>query len=152
LEPRLDALADALYREVPCGVGSSGAIALGKQDLMQVLREGAGWAVRQGLGTTSDLEHCEEGGVLAEADPAAVGDAARERGRGQLGTLGSGNHFLEVQEVDKIMDPVAARALGLDRGTITVMIHCGSRGLGHQVCTDSVREVMRRIQAWGIQL
>src|SRR5439155_9658402 len=98
------------------------------------------------------LEHCEEGGMLAGADPRAVSAAARERGRDQLGTLGSGNHFLEVQEVEQVFDSRAARALGLEAGTVTVMIHCGSRGLGHQVCTDYVREVSRRLGSWGIAL
>lgn len=152
LMPRLEALADALFREVPCGVGSSGALTVGRSELEQVLRRGASWAVKRGLGLASDLEHCEDGGVLADAEPAEVSDNARERGRDQLGTLGSGNHFLEVQEVDQIYDPSAAQALGLAPGTVTVMIHCGSRGLGHQVCTDYVREVMRKLGGWGIAL
>jgi tRNA-splicing ligase RtcB len=108
--------------------------------------------VKRGLGWAGDLEHCEEGGVLAEADPAAVSQGARDRGGGQLGTLGSGNHFLEVQEVDEIHDPEAAQVLGLERGAVTMMIHCGSRGLGHQVCTDSVREVSRKLAGWGVAL
>src|SRR5207249_5449395 len=90
--------------------------------------------------------------VLADADAGAVSEGARERGRDQLGTLGSGNHFLEVQEVDEVYDDAAAAALGLERGSVTVMIHCGSRGLGHQVCTDHVREVSRKLAAWGIAL
>jgi tRNA-splicing ligase RtcB len=104
------------------------------------------------MGWASDLEHCEEGGVLDAGDPAAVSVGAKGRGRTQLGTLGSGNHFLEVQEVSEIYDEEAAAALGLDAGTVTVMIHCGSRGLGHQVCTDYVREVSHRLGAWGITL
>ena len=152
LAPHLEALADALYREVPCGVGSSGAVRLKPGELDRVLRDGASWPVGHGRGTQSDLEHCEEGGVLAHADPEAVSQGAKGRGRDQLGTLGSGNHFLEVQEVDEIHDPVAARALGLERGMVTVMIHCGSRGLGHQVCTDHVREVARKLAGWGITL
>jgi tRNA-splicing ligase RtcB len=99
-----DRLADALYREVPCGVGSSGARHLKPSDLNRVLREGAGWAVAEGHGWAGDLEHCEEGGVLPNADPEAVSEAARQRGRDQLGTLGSGNHFLEIQEVDEVID------------------------------------------------
>jgi tRNA-splicing ligase RtcB len=152
LEPRLDALADALFHHVPCGVGSRGPLAVSRAELDHALKDGAGWAVGRGLGTRGDLEHCEEGGVLEGADPQAVSEAARERGRGQLGTLGSGNHFLEVQEVDEIYEPDAARTLGLERGGVTVMIHCGSRGLGHQVCTDHVRAVSRRLGAWGIEL
>jgi tRNA-splicing ligase RtcB len=152
LAPHLDALADRLHAEVPCGVGSRGSIAVGKSELDRVLRDGARWAVTRGLGTASDLEHCEEGGKLDDADPDAVSPAARERGRDQLGTLGSGNHFLEVQEVTEIHDAEAARALGLALGSITVMIHCGSRGLGHQVCTDYVRDVVRKLAGWGITL
>jgi len=152
LEPRAEALADALYREVPCGVGSHGAQRMSFTDLARVMREGAGWVVRAGHGWASDLEHCEEAGVLADADPGAVSQDACRRGKDQLGTLGSGNHFLEVQEVGEVYDPDAARALGLERGRVTVMIHCGSRGLGHQVCTDHVRDVVRKLSGWGINL
>ncbi len=152
LAPHLETLADQLYHEVPCGVGSTGGIRLGAADLDRVLRTGARWAVQQGLGTASDLEHCEEGGVLDDADPKSVSVGARGRGRDQLGTLGSGNHFLEVQEVAEIYDPHAAQVMGLEVGRVTVMIHCGSRGLGHQVCTDFVREVIRKLGEWGIQL
>ncbi|HEY2955904.1 MAG TPA: RtcB family protein [Candidatus Eisenbacteria bacterium] len=152
LADKVDALADALYREVPCGVGSSGAVRVAKGDLDRVLREGAGWAVRRGMGWASDLEHCEEGGVLAGAETEAVSEGAHQRGRDQLGTLGSGNHFLEVQEVEEVYDEAAAASLGLTPGTVTVMIHCGSRGLGHQVCTDYVREVSHRLAGWGIAL
>ena len=152
IAPHVEALADALYREVPCGVGSSGAVRLTQPELDRALREGAGWAVRRGLGWSSDLEHCEEGGVLTNSVPAAVSEGARGRGKDQLGTLGSGNHFLEVQEVDRIYDDAAAAALGLEADSVTVMIHCGSRGLGHQVCTDYVRDVSRKLGSWGIQL
>src|SRR5439155_6057167 len=152
LEPQLDALADALYHEVPCGVGSEGAVRLTPTDLDRVLREGAGWAVQSGRGWAGDLDHCEEGGKLADADPTAIGAAAKQRGKNQLGTLGSGNHFLEVQEVEEIYDPPAAAAMGLAPGEVTVMIHCGSRGLGHQVCTDHVRDVSHKLAGWGITL
>jgi tRNA-splicing ligase RtcB len=152
LAPHVEGLADALYRAVPCGVGSKGAVGLSRADLQRVLLQGARWAVEHGYGTTADLEHCEEGGALADADPRAVSDAAHERGRGQLGTLGSGNHFLEVQEVDEVHDAEGAAALGLSHGAVTVMIHCGSRGLGHQVCTDHVRDVSRKLGGWGITL
>jgi tRNA-splicing ligase RtcB len=152
LAAKVDPLADALFSEVPCGVGSTGAIVVAKPEFDRVLREGARWAVRRGLGWASDLEHCEEGGVLEGAEPDAVSEGARGRGRDQLGTLGSGNHFLEVQEVDEIFDEDAARALGLERGAVTVMIHCGSRGFGHQICTDHVRDVMRKLAGWGIDL
>jgi tRNA-splicing ligase RtcB len=152
LEGRIDALDDALFREVPCGVGSSGPLRLAPGELGRVLRDGAPWAVARGLGTRGDLDHCEEGGVLDGADPGAVSEGAQGRGRDQLGTLGSGNHFLEVQEVERIDDEDAARTLGLELGAITVMIHCGSRGLGHQVCTDHVRDVARKLNGWGIEL
>lgn len=152
ITPRIEALADALFREVPCGVGSSGAVTVGTAELAKVLRDGARWAVARGMGEERDLEHCEEGGVLAGAEPEHVSEGARGRGRDQLGTLGSGNHFLELQEVDRIEDERAAQALGLTRGSVTVMIHCGSRGLGHQVCTDHVRDVGRKLAGWGIEL
>jgi tRNA-splicing ligase RtcB len=152
LEGKAEALADALFREVPCGVGSEGTVRVAAAELDRVLREGAGWAVKRGLGSSSDLEHCEEGGVLADADASAVSEGAKGRGRTQLGTLGSGNHFLEVQEVSEVYDQDAVRALGLEAGTVTVMIHCGSRGLGHQVCTDYVRDVSRKLGTWRITL
>jgi tRNA-splicing ligase RtcB len=152
LADKLEPLADALFREVPCGVGSEGAVRVAAGELDRVMREGAGWAVKRGMGFSSDLEHCEEAGVLADAEPGAVSEGAHGRGRTQLGTLGSGNHFLEVQEVSEVYDEAAAEALGLAAGTVTVMIHCGSRGLGHQVCTDYVRDVSRKLGAWGIVL
>ena len=152
LAPRLESLADALFREVPCGVGSEGAQRLSMTELARVLREGAGWVVRNGHGWASDLEHCEEGGMLADADANAVSQDARKRGKDQLGTLGSGNHFLEVQEVAEIFDETGAAALGLEVGAVTVMIHCGSRGLGHQVCTDYVRDVSHKLAGWNITL
>ena len=152
LKPHLDRLADALFHEVPCGVGSSGAVQVSKTELNHVLTQGAAWAVNQGRGWASDLDHCEEGGRLANAEPASVSDEARSRGRDQLGTLGSGNHFLEVQEVEAIYDDEAASAMGLGAGEVTVMIHCGSRGLGHQVCTDHVRDVAHKLARWRIDL
>lgn len=152
LAPHVDALADALYREVPCGVGSEGAVRLGRGELDQVLTEGSRWARRRGRAWEGDLEHCEEGGVLEGARSEAVSEGAKQRGKDQLGTLGSGNHFLEVQEVESVYDEDAARALGLAAGDVTVMIHCGSRGLGHQVCTDHVRDVVRKLAGWGITL
>ncbi len=150
--PRLDALADQLFRNVPCGVGSEGAVKLREGELDRVLREGAGWALGRGFGGGSDLEHCEEGGVLADAEPRFVSADAKSRGKGQLGTLGSGNHFLEVQEVEEVYDERIAQAFGLAKGRVTVMIHCGSRGLGHQVCTDHVKDVARKLGDWRIAL
>jgi tRNA-splicing ligase RtcB len=131
------AIVDQLFRDVPAGVGASGAIAkLSRRQLEQVLARGAGWAVEQGYGSMADLEHTEDGGVLPTADPAAVSERAYARGQDQVGTLGSGNHFLEVQVVDEVFDREAAAVYGLHVGQITVMVHCGSRGLGYQICED----------------
>jgi tRNA-splicing ligase RtcB len=123
-------------------VGAGGGLRLNRREQDAPLIEGAAWAVKQGLGRPEDLARAESGGALPGADPRAVSNRAMERGRGQLGTLGSGNHFLEVQEVTDIYDEEAARAYGLFKGQLTVMLHTGSRGFGHQVCTDSI-EAMR---------
>jgi tRNA-splicing ligase RtcB len=136
VRPRLDALASALFSLVPAGVGSSGAIRLSAEDQRRVTRQGARWAVEHGYGWREDLTVLEEGGALPDADFGEVSDRARERGQRQLGTLGSGNHFLEVQVVDRIFDEAAARAFGLFPGQVTIMIHSGSRGFGYQVCED----------------
>src|SRR3989442_4393396 len=133
---RMERLVDALYAAIPTGVGSHGALTLDGRTLDEVLARGAAWAVERGYGVPDDLERIESGRCLAWAYPCKVSDRARERGRRQLGTLGSGNHFLEVQVVDEVEDARAAEALGLHVGQAMVMIHTGSRGLGHQVCTD----------------
>jgi tRNA-splicing ligase RtcB len=125
---------------------------LGAAEMRQVLLGGAGWAVGRGLGVEGDLEVLEEGGRLEGADPRAVSERALERGRTQLGTLGSGNHFAEVQWVDEIYDQAAAAAFGLEVGQVTVMIHSGSRGLGHQVCTDHVKSLIGAASRYGIAL
>ncbi len=146
-------LADALNRAVPSGTGSArDDLTLPKDELEQVLRRGAAWAVDRGLGQADDLEHTEEGGALAGARPELVSEAARARGRNQLGTLGSGNHFLEVDRVAEVFDGPAAQALGLSPGGTCVLIHCGSRGLGHQVCTDVLPEMRRSAAAHGLTL
>jgi tRNA-splicing ligase RtcB len=141
LRPRLDALMDELDHRIPRGAGPGGVwhLAGGIGELEDVLRGGSRYAVDRGHGTTRDLEHCEDRGVVADADPAQVSTHALERGLRQVGSLGSGNHFLEVQSVDAVYDKATADAFGLVEGQICVMIHCGSRGLGHQVCTDHVR-------------
>ena len=146
-------LARALAGSVPAGVGSStrGARVQGR-DLARVLERGAGWAVEQGWGTASDLAHTEDEGAISGADAEAVSDRARERGAGQLGTLGSGNHFVEIGSVDRILDPRLAQALGLAMDQVTVSIHTGSRGLGHQVCTDTVAAMGRAGIRYGIEL
>ncbi|HVN32321.1 MAG TPA: RtcB family protein [Thermoanaerobaculaceae bacterium] len=139
LGERTAKLVHQIQRDVPAGVGSEGAIAtLSERDLDEVLRDGAGWAVRHGYGDPDDLEHTEAGGCLPGADPHALSHRARERGAPQLGTLGSGNHFAEVQVVDQVFDARAAAAFGLAPGLVTVLLHSGSRGLGYQVCDDAL--------------
>lgn len=153
LRPRLKELVDLLYRNVPAGVGSSRKdLRLSHQQERQVLEQGARWAVRQGFGSEEDLAHCEAGGTIPGADPELISERALERGRTQLGTLGSGNHFLEVQQVEALGDAAAAAALGLFPGQITVSIHTGSRGLGYQVCDDSLRTMLQAGRKYGIEL
>jgi tRNA-splicing ligase RtcB len=146
-------LADALFQAIPAGVGSSGAIpALGRGEQKRMLERGAAWAVGEGFGRATDLESTEEGGRLAGADPEAVSETALARGRTQVGTLGSGNHFLEVQVVDEVHDASAAAALGLYEGQATLMVHSGSRGLGYQVCDDALRTMGRAMARYGIEM
>jgi tRNA-splicing ligase RtcB len=142
-----------MYSRVPTGVGAHRRdLKLSGGDLRGVLEGGAAWAVRRGYGEAGDLERIEEGGRLAGADPGAVSPRAIERGQPQLGTLGSGNHFAEVQYVSEIFDPRVAEAFGLFPGQITVMIHSGSRGLGHQVCDDHLRIMVAAARRYGIEL
>lgn len=138
---RMRDLVEDLYREVPSGVGSKGKLRLAPSDEKQILIKGARWAVENGLGGAADIERTESGGCIEGADSEVISEKAYERGKAQQGTLGSGNHFLEIQHVDEVYDEVAANVLGLFEGQITVMIHTGSRGFGHQVCTDFL-EVM----------
>ena len=153
LERRKSRLADTLYEAVPSGMGKGRKdFRLSRKDLAQVLVEGPAPLVEKGYGDPEDLEHIESGGRLAGADPGAVSERAYERGLPQLGTLGSGNHFLEVQYVDEIYDDEAARAFGLSMGRITVLIHSGSRGLGHQVCQDYVERFLEAAPRYGIEL
>ncbi len=135
-------LLDSLFHHIPPGVGEKSKFKLTNQELDVVLKEGAHWAVRSGYGTQEDLDNCEENGCLAAAEPSLISDRAKARGRGQLGTLGSGNHFIEIQYVHKIFDKKTADVFGIHHeGQIVVMIHCGSRGLGHQVCSDFLRKM-----------
>jgi len=136
ISSRLPALVDALFQAVPSGVGSTGPVRLGSADLKKVLKQGSAWAVAQGFGKDSDIAHTEENGCLDQADPDLLSPRALERGKNQLGTLGSGNHFLEIGVVDEIIDPRTAQVFGLFPGQVTVMLHSGSRGLGYQVCDD----------------
>jgi tRNA-splicing ligase RtcB (3'-phosphate/5'-hydroxy nucleic acid ligase) len=142
-----------LFRLIPCGVGEGRRdLRLGAAEMTGVLRDGAAWAVGRGLGYRRDLEVLEEGGCMPQADPELVGNRARQRGAGQLGTLGSGNHFAEVQRVAEVYDEDAAAAFGLAREQVTVMIHSGSRGLGHQVCSDHLKGMLAVAARHGIEL
>jgi tRNA-splicing ligase RtcB (3'-phosphate/5'-hydroxy nucleic acid ligase) len=153
LRPRLPAVMDRLDRGIPRGVGTEGVWRLADRDaLRQVLIGGARFAVEQGHGVARDLERCEDGGVMGGADVAAVSERALERGLEQVGSLGSGNHFLEIQAVDRVYDPAAAHQLGLTEGAVCVMIHTGSRGLGHQICTDHVRLMEKAMDRYGIEV
>ncbi len=152
LAPRLEKLADTLFAQVPCGVGKGGDLRLSPRELRRVAEKGAAWVVQRGLASAQDLETMEERGCLSSADPDLASDRACERGRDQLGTLGSGNHFVEVQVVDQVYDADAARALGLEEGQITVTIHSGSRGFGHQVCQEQLKSMGRAPQKYGIEL
>jgi len=150
---KLQPLVDALFHAVPSGVGATGRLKLDAPAMDGVLRHGARWAVEHGYGWPDDLETIEGGGALPQADPDAVSPEAKKRGRAQIGTLGSGNHFLEVQVVDEIFDARAASAMGLTApGQVVVFVHCGSRGLGHQVCTDYLRVAERSAREHGIHL
>jgi tRNA-splicing ligase RtcB len=150
--PRLRDLVQQLFRDVPCGTGGSGFVKVSPKELDHLLARGAHWMVDHGYGTARDVEFAEATGALEGADPAAVSDRAKERGRPQVGTLGSGNHFLEVQYVERVEDEDAARAYGLSAGQVVVLIHSGSRGLGHQVCTDALREMGPAMARHGIQV
>jgi tRNA-splicing ligase RtcB len=152
IEPYLDELADSLYQNCPSGVGVSGHILLSKQELKRVCREGAGWALKHGYASRNDLDRTEETGCLAGADPEAVSERAMQRGRSQLGTLGAGNHFIEVEIVEQVFDEKAAAAMGLRIGQLAVQIHCGSRGFGHQICSDYVREFQEAVRRYNIHL
>ena len=140
LQERRKQLLSEIFREVPAGVGKKGITRLNRSDLFEVCRKGAEWAVEKGYGTQEDLLRTEENGRMRSADPSYLSTRAIERGLPQLGTLGSGNHFLEIQKVDKIFDPEVGKVFGIHSGgQILVMIHCGSRGLGHQVASDFIR-------------
>jgi tRNA-splicing ligase RtcB len=152
LAPKLEPLVDALYRAIPTGVGSKSRLPMSARDLDDAMAAGARWALRRGLGVDDDVRHLESGGALEGADPERVSHQARQRGQGQLGSLGSGNHFLEVQVVDEIHDAATAATFGLRAGQVTVMIHTGSRGLGHQVCTDYLRSTEQALDRYGISM
>jgi len=146
-------LVETLFRNIPCGVGSKRKdLRLSKAELKKVLVKGVGWAVKQGFGLEEDPEYIEERGCIQGADPDLISDRALERGKAQLGTLGSGNHFVEVGYVDEVYDEHAAKDLGLFLDQVTIIIHTGSRGLGHQVCDDYIKILMKSTQKYGIEL
>ncbi len=152
IRPKLAGLTNAIFTNVPCGLGSRRKdFHLSPHELDQLLTEGVSWVIRRGLGWPEDAEHCEENGCMEVANPAKVSPTAKKRGLTQVGTLGSGNHFLEIQKADKIYDPQVAKTFGITHtGQVTVMIHCGSRGFGHQVCSDYLRVMERAVQKYSI--
>ena len=152
VRPKLRELVNQLFRDVPSGTGSEGFVQCGWQDLDDVLERGAAWVVERGYGEAADVEFCEESGRMPGADATKVSDRAKQRGRTQIGTLGSGNHFLEVQYVEKVFEPEIAARFGLAEEQVVVMIHCGSRGLGHQVCTDYLKVMNEAMRRYGISL
>jgi len=153
VKERLEELVDLLYHSIPSGVGSSGAIRkLSTRELRELMVKGAEWALEQGFGVLEDLEHIEENGRMDGADPDAVSKRAIERGLDQAGTLGSGNHFLEIGVVEEVYNPAVADALGLWKGQVVVWVHSGSRGFGHQVCDDYLQVMQKAVQKYGIDL
>lgn len=152
IQDKMKSIVDGLMAGVPTGVGSKGRIKLSHQDEERVFIEGARWAVEHGYGYKEDLERTEDGGCLKDANPEAVSQMASQRGREQLGSLGSGNHFCEVDFVEEIFDEKIAQAFGLKKDQITIIIHCGSRGFGHQVCDDYLKVMGRVVAREGIQL
>jgi len=145
IRPLMRDIVSALFKDIPTGVGSTGPIRLSKSDEADVAASGAAWAVKKGFGTAEDLERTEDHGVMDGADPSVVSERAIQRGKDQLGTLGSGNHFLEVQVVDQIYDSETANAYGLFEGQTTILIHSGSRGFGHQICDDFLKNMAREV-------
>jgi tRNA-splicing ligase RtcB len=154
IRPKLVQLVNTIFDNVPCGLGSRRKdFKVSEHDLDRVVTNGVQWAIDRGLGWAEDAEHCEENGCMKNADPDKVSSNAKNRGLTQIGTLGSGNHFLEVQKVDKIYDSKTAETFGVEHeGQVTVMIHCGSRGFGHQVCSDYLRVMERAVQKYKITL
>ena len=152
IKPKLKELTAKLFRNVPSGVGSKGKLRLSVDELDEAVTLGAKWAVEKGYGWEKDLKHLEEGGEIKGADPSKVSDKAKQRGRPQFGTLGAGNHFLEVQKVERIFDEKIARVFGLEEGQLTIMLHCGSRGFGHQICDDYIRTMLRASEKYNILL
>jgi tRNA-splicing ligase RtcB len=153
VQGRMRELVEALFTNIPSGVGSHRKdLKLNRQEERQVLKKGAQWAVERGFGSAEDIEHIEERGCIEGGDPDRVSEKAMERGRPQLGTLGSGNHFVEVGYVDEILDESIAQSLGLWKDQVTIIVHTGSRGLGHQVCDDYIRVMLDAARKYQIEL
>jgi tRNA-splicing ligase RtcB len=152
IRPKIKELISALFKAIPTGVGSRGRIRLSRGEEKKVAVQGASWAVKKGLGTKEDLERTEDHGAMQGADPSVVSDRAFKRGHDQLGTLGSGNHFLEIQIVDELYDQKIANVFNLFEGQLTVLIHSGSRGFGHQVCDDFLKEMGTQVKGLGFNL
>lgn len=152
IQAHVDQLLDALFKAIPCGTGKEGPRKLSEKEINDVLETGARWAVKNGYGEDIDLNRIEENGTIKSADAAKVSNRAKQRGIKQLGTLGSGNHFLEIQVVDSVYDDEAAQAFGLHKGQVVVLIHTGSRGLGHQVCTDYLDLMQQGLKKYKISL
>ena len=154
VRPKLGALADTIFSNVPAGLGSRRKdFKATSGDLDRLVTHGVQWAIDQGLGWDGDAKHCEENGCMENADPDKVSTTAKNRGMQQIGTLGSGNHFLEIQKVDKILDVATAKAFGIEHeGQVMVMIHCGSRGFGHQICSDYLRVMERAVDKYNIRV
>jgi len=150
--PYLDDLATALNHYCPSGVGEKGSVHTSETELEAVCRQGSRWALKQGFASEADLRRTEESGCVEGADPGKVSKRARERGRPQLGSLGAGNHFIEIDLVEQVFDSTAASVMGLEQGNLAVQIHCGSRGFGHQICTDYVEEFQIAVRKFGIHL
>ena len=150
--PRLRNLIDGLFAHVPCGVGSRGGIKLTKKSMAEVLKRGAKWAIQEGWGDERDLDMIESRGALEGADPEAASERAFERGKDQLGTLGSGNHFMEIGFIEEIFDDAIARAWGLELDQVTIMIHSGSRGFGYQICDEFLAKMVKSVGAEGIEI
>ena len=148
----LAALATALNHFCPSGVGEKGSVRTSEAELMAVCRQGSRWALKQGFASEADLRRTEESGCVEGADPDKVSVRARGRGRPQLGSLGAGNHFIEIDLVEQVFDTTAASVMGLEEGTLALQIHCGSRGFGHQICTDYVEEFQGAVRRFGIHL
>ena len=149
---KIESLSKEMYAQIPSGMGKGGSIILSAQEIDEVLFEGAEWAINQGYSTKEDLDYIESNGKLEDANPFFVSEMAKKRGLDQLGTLGSGNHFVEVDYIEEIYDEIIAKAYGLQKGQMVVLIHTGSRGLGHQVATDNIRQMMNSMDKYGIKV